>query len=91
MSVTDACKNLPDVTEQAHKQVVCLERRGKRVAVVLSPGRFEQLMEALEDAQDVAVFDASMAQDGPNIPWAQVKADLGLVRARAASSFVRHR
>ena len=34
-------------------------------------------MTALEDAEDVAVFDAAMAEEGPNIPWAQVKADLG--------------
>lgn len=78
MSVTDARKNLPDVIEQAHEQVVFLERRGKRAAVVLSPERYEQLLEALEGAQDVAAFDAAMAQEGPNIPWAQVKADLGL-------------
>jgi len=32
---------------------------------------------ALEEVEDVAAFDASMAEEGPNIPWAQVKADLG--------------
>ena len=30
-----------------------------------------------EDAEDVAAFDAAMAEDGANIPWEQVKADLG--------------
>ena len=35
------------------------------------------MLEALEDAEDVAAFDEAMAQAGPNIPWAQVKADLG--------------
>jgi hypothetical protein len=34
-------------------------------------------MEALEDAEDVAAFDAAMQEEGPNIPWEQVKADLG--------------
>jgi len=32
---------------------------------------------ALEDAEDVAAFDAAMAEEGRNIPWDQVKADLG--------------
>jgi hypothetical protein len=27
--------------------------------------------------KDVAAFDALMAEDGDNIPWDQVKADLG--------------
>ena len=37
------------------------------------------MMEALEDAEDVAAFDEAMADEGPNIPWSQVKADLGWV------------
>jgi hypothetical protein len=34
-------------------------------------------MEALEDAEDVAAFDEAMAEEGNNIPWEQVKSDLG--------------
>jgi len=45
--------------------------------VLVSPERYEQLMTALEDAEDVAAFDAAMAEEAPNIPWEQVKADLG--------------
>ena len=33
---------------------------------------------ALEDAEDAEAFDAAMAEEGPNIPWDQAKADLGL-------------
>lgn len=33
-------------------------------------------MTVLEDAEDVAAF-AAMAEERPNIPWEQVKADLG--------------
>ena len=35
------------------------------------------MQEALEDAEDVAAFDVAMADEGENIPWEQVKADLG--------------
>jgi antitoxin Phd len=35
------------------------------------------MTEVLEDASDVAAFDVSMAEDGENIPWDQVKAELG--------------
>lgn len=34
-------------------------------------------MTALEDADDVTTFDEAIAEEGPNIPWEQVKADLG--------------
>lgn len=35
------------------------------------------MLDALEEVEDVAAFDAAMAEEGENIPWAQVKADLG--------------
>ena len=46
-------------------------------AVVVSPERYERMVEALEEAEDAMAFDAAMAEEGPNVPWEQVKADLG--------------
>lgn len=54
-----------------------LESYGRPVAVLVSPGRYEELLAAWEDVADIAAFDASMAEEGPNVPWAEVKADLG--------------
>jgi hypothetical protein len=56
---------------------VFLERYRHRAAVLLSPEHYDELMEAFEEAEDVAAFDSAMAEAGPNIPWDQVKADLG--------------
>ena len=53
-----------------------MERYGRPAAVLVSPERYEELMDAIEDAEDVAAFDAAMAEDGANIPWEQFKADL---------------
>jgi antitoxin Phd len=39
--------------------------------------RYEELLDAFEEVEDVAAFDAAMAEEGENIPWEQVKADLG--------------
>jgi hypothetical protein len=42
---------------------------------------YQRLMEADEDADDLAAADEVMAQimaGAPTIPWAQVKDDLGL-------------
>jgi prevent-host-death family protein len=78
MAISEAREKLSDAVETARTEPVFLERYGQPAAVLVSPERYEQLMEALEDAEDVAAFDAAMAEDGPNIPWEQVKADLGL-------------
>jgi antitoxin Phd len=58
-------------------ETVVLERYGRPAAVLISPERYEELMDALEESEDVTAFDAAMAEDGPDIPWEQVKADLG--------------
>ncbi len=77
MNVSAARDNLPDAVELAQTEPVFLERYGRRAAVLVSPERYDRMMAALEDAEDVAAFDAAMEEEGPNIPWEQVKADLG--------------
>lgn len=77
MNISAARDILPDVVEQARTEAVFLERYGKAAAVVISPEHYARLVAALEDAEDVTAFDAAMAEEGPNIPWAQAKADLG--------------
>ncbi|MGH3450409.1 MAG: type II toxin-antitoxin system Phd/YefM family antitoxin [Haloechinothrix sp.] len=77
MNISAARDNLPDAVETARTEAVFLERYGHPVAVLVSPERYEKLIAALEDTEDVAAFDAAMNEEGPNIPWEQVKADLG--------------
>jgi antitoxin Phd len=77
MTVSAARENLSDAVDMARTEAVFLERYGRPAAVLVSPERYEQLLAALEDAEDVVAFDAAMAEEGPNIPWEQVKADLG--------------
>lgn len=79
MNVSAARSRLPDVIELARTETVFLERYRRRAAVLMSPERYETLMAALEDANDVAAFDAAMDEEGPNVPWEQVKGDPGWV------------
>ena len=76
-TVTNARARLPELIAQAGSEAVFLERRGKVAAVLVSPEQYARMQAALEDAEDVAAFDAAMADEGDNIPWEQVKADLG--------------
>jgi len=79
MHISAARESLPDAIELARTEAVVLERYGRPVAVLISPEQYEKLVAALEDAEDVAAYDAAMSEAGPNIPWEQVKADLGWV------------
>ena len=77
MNISAARENLPEAVELARTEAVYLERYGHPAAVLVSPEQYEKLVAALEDAEDVAEFDAAMSEEGPNIPWEQVKLDLG--------------
>lgn len=77
MSISGARNHLSDVVDLAQTEAVVLERYGRPAAVVVSLARYEELMAALDDAEDVAGFDVAMSEEGPNIPWATVKKDLG--------------
>lgn len=77
MDVSTARARLPEIIEVARTEAIYLERYGKPAAVVISPERHDELLAALEELEDVRAFDAAMAEEGENIPWEQVKADLG--------------
>ncbi len=79
MNISAAREKLLVAVETARTEAVFLERYGRPAAVLISPEQYEKMMDALEDAEDVAAFDAAMAEEGPNIPWDQVKSDLGWV------------
>ena len=77
MSVADARKNLAEAIELSGEGPVFIQRRGHRAAVLISPEEYERMLDALEEQEDVESFDEAMAEEGPSIPWDQVKADLG--------------
>jgi prevent-host-death family protein len=77
MNVSEAREKLAEAIEAAQSEAVVLERYGRPAAVLVSMQRYEQLLDALEEAEDIRAFDAAMAEQGHNIPWEQVKSDLG--------------
>jgi prevent-host-death family protein len=79
VSVADARNNFSDMITQSQTEPVFIERRGQQAAVMISPEHYERMLDALEEAEDIAAFDEAMSEEGANIPWGQVKADLGWV------------
>lgn len=77
ITVSEARRSLAQVIETAQHEAVIVERRGAAQAVVVSPAEYDRLMRSAEEIDDIAAFDAAMAEEGTSIPWEQVKADLG--------------
>ena len=77
ISVSKARERLSEVVEMSQLEPVELEHYGRRAAVLVSPKQYDEMLEALEESQDVAAYDVALCEVGKNIPWEQVKADLG--------------
>jgi PHD/YefM family antitoxin component YafN of YafNO toxin-antitoxin module len=77
ISVSKAREKLSEVVEMSQTEPVELEHYGRRAAILISPDRYDEMLEAFEESQDVAAFDLALAESGDNIPWEQVKSDLG--------------
>jgi len=77
LTASDARKNFADTVRRSRAEPVVIERRGRREAIMLSPEEFDRLVEAAEELDDIAAFDAAVAEEGENIPWDELKAELG--------------
>ena len=76
-NLSEARERWAAVVETAQTETVTLERYGEPAAVMLSPERYAQLLDAWEELEDIAAFDDALAEGEPSVPWEQVKADLG--------------
>lgn len=79
LASSDARKNFADAVRQAQSDPVVIEKRGQREAVIIAPELFDRFVEAAEELEDITAFDAAMEEEGDNIPWDEVKAELGWV------------
>lgn len=77
VDVSAARSAFAEVLDRATQEAVVIERYGKPAGVLLSPARYQQLLEALEELEDIRAFDAAMDEEGANLPWDQAKAELG--------------
>jgi PHD/YefM family antitoxin component YafN of YafNO toxin-antitoxin module len=77
ISVSKARGRLAEVVEMSQSEPVELEHYGRRAAILISPEQYDEMLDALEESQDVGAFDTALAEVGANIPWEQVKRDLG--------------
>ena len=79
ISLSDARQGLPRLINEAQENPIVISRHGKPAAVLISPSLFEELIQAQEDLEDIAAFDAAVAEGGPRSPWEEIKKELGLV------------
>lgn len=88
IGVSEAREKLSGVIDASRTEAIILGRYGRPAAVLIRPDRYEQLLDAAEEAEDIEAFVAATAEEGDNICWDQVKADLGWPMASRATAIV---
>ena len=78
MPISQAREQLPAVIELCQSEAVVLEKYGKPQAVVISYERYEELMNAFEDLQDLEYLEQIPPDLSNSIPWEDFKRDLGI-------------
>ncbi len=78
-SVSDEDTPIADaVRKAAGGRVIHITRGGERIVAIVPESVLRDLLAAAEDAADAADADESWDEPGEDVPWEQVKAELGL-------------
>ena len=78
-NITDAREHLSVIFSKVYHQhePVILSRYGREEVVVIDRETWDRLR-GLEDAADIKAADRAMSEKGENIPYEQVRKELGL-------------
>jgi prevent-host-death family protein len=79
MSVTEARDDLSETVRrvEVRRERVVLTRHGRDVAALVSAEDLE-LLELLEDRADLEAIREALAESSERVPYAQLRAELGL-------------
>lgn len=76
-SVSEARENFSEAIATSAVEAVFIQKHGELAAVLISPERYEQLMDALEEIEDLREIEEAKKETGPFKTAAQVFAELG--------------
>lgn len=76
--LTDARRELPTLVGKSAKEPILITRHGEEAAVLLSPSLYEKMLDALEELEDIAAYDAAKARREDSTLWQDARKELGL-------------
>ena len=80
-ALSDARRDLPTLVDKSAKEPILITRHGEDAAVMISPSLYEEMIEAMEELEDIAAYDAAKARKEDSVLWQDARKDLGLVWA----------
>lgn len=77
ISISDFRADLAESLRRARKHPIRITNHGEAQVVVLDASTYEKMLNDLEELEDIAAFDEATKESANDIPWDQVKKDLG--------------
>lgn len=78
ITATKARDQLGRLIDRAHSEPVYLTRHDRRVGAIVDVDTLDRLMEAAEELDDIAAYDAAKAEKGESVSLDELRRELGL-------------
>ncbi|AXK45714.1 type II toxin-antitoxin system Phd/YefM family antitoxin [Brachybacterium saurashtrense] len=78
IAATKARDQLGRLIDRAHSEPVYLTRHDRRVGAIVDADTLDRLMEAAEELEDIAAYDAAKAEGGEGVTLDELRRELGL-------------
>lgn len=79
LTISELRADIAQAVASTKKAPVEISKHGEPVAFLVSPSQYEKMLEALEDLEDLKLIKGALKAPGKNLPWEQVKKELGLL------------
>jgi antitoxin StbD len=77
--ISEAKGRLSELVRDADDHEVLLMRHSRVAAVLISPARYEALLDELEDTRDaLSVYESRESDADLRVPWEKAKIELGI-------------
>jgi prevent-host-death family protein len=68
-ALSDANCDLSKLVDKAAKEPILITRHGKKAAMVISPSLYQEMIDAMEELEDIATYDAAKARKEDSVLW----------------------
>jgi len=68
-AISDARRDLPTLVDKSAKEPILITRNGQEAAVMVSPSLYQEMIDAMEELEDIAAYDAAKARKEDSVLW----------------------
>jgi antitoxin Phd len=68
-ALSNARRDLPTLVDKSAKEPILITRNGQEAAVMVSPSLYQEMIDAMEEREDIAAYDAAKARREDSVLW----------------------